>query len=36
RWTDPADARRIFVALTDDATRRMLAMLGSVENAPII
>ncbi|MFM7028003.1 MAG: response regulator [Chakrabartia sp.] len=36
RWTDPNDARRIFVALTDDATRRMLAMLGSVENAPII
>ena len=36
RWTDPADARRIFVALTDDATKRMLAMLGSVENAPII
>lgn len=36
RWTDPADARRIFVALTEDATKRMLAMLGSVENAPII
>jgi len=36
RWTDPSDARRIFVALTEDATRRMLAMLGSMDNTPII
>jgi hypothetical protein len=36
RWTDPTDARRIFVALTEDASKRMLAMLASAENAPII
>jgi len=36
RWTDPTDARRIFVALTEDATKRMLAMLASAENTPII
>lgn len=36
RWTDPTDARRIFVALTDDAAKRMLAMLASAENTPII
>ncbi len=36
RWTDPNDARRIFVALTDDAAKRMLAMLASAENTPII
>ncbi len=36
RWTDPTDARRIFVALTDDAAKRMLAMLTSAENTPII
>jgi FixJ family two-component response regulator/DNA-binding MarR family transcriptional regulator len=36
RWTDPTDARRIFVALTDDAAKRMLAMLASAENTRII
>ncbi len=36
RWTDPTDARRIFVALTEDASKRMLAMLASAENTPII
>jgi DNA-binding MarR family transcriptional regulator len=36
RWTDPTDARRIFVALTEDAAKRMLAMLASAENTPII
>lgn len=36
RWTDPNDARRIFVALTEDASRRMLAMLASADKAPII
>lgn len=36
RWTDPNDARRIFVALTDDAARRMMAMLASAEKTPII
>jgi DNA-binding MarR family transcriptional regulator len=36
RWTDPNDARRIFVALTDDAAKRMLAVLAAAEKAPII
>ncbi len=36
RWTDPNDARRIFVALTDDAAKRMMAMLASAQKASII
>ncbi len=36
RWTDPNDARRIFVALTEDAARRMLAVLAAAEKAPMI
>jgi DNA-binding MarR family transcriptional regulator/FixJ family two-component response regulator len=36
RWTDPNDARRIFVALTEDAAKRMMAMLASAQKAAII
>ena len=36
RWTDPNDARRIFVALTEDAAKRMMAMLASAQKASII
>ncbi len=36
RWTDPNDARRIFVSLTDDAAKRMMAMLASAQKASII
>lgn len=36
RWTDPNDARRIFVALTEDAAKRMMAMLASASKASII
>lgn len=36
RWDDPTDARRIFVALTEDTSQRMLKMLSGMGNPPII
>jgi FixJ family two-component response regulator/DNA-binding MarR family transcriptional regulator len=36
RWDDPSDARRIFVALTEDTSQRMLKMLAGMGNPPII
>lgn len=36
RWDDPSDARRIFVALTEDTALRMVKMLSNMGSPPII